>query len=355
MAGFAVTAGVATAPMVGVRPRCVPRPTSAPTFPATPPTRADRRARPHTPRARPHLPLIDGPRKNGSRRRFHIPPRHPSPPLTLPHVLHPPRHARKTPASAPVKGGYGLASFSGLKAAPSELSKRSVTLADKVTASLSAAGRSGKGSRSVATMMPIGVPRVPYKTPNENSWQWVDIWNCLYRERIVWIGQTIDEELGNQLVATMLYLDSVDKSGKDIYLYINTEGGEVVPTMAILDTMKHINSDVGCVAFGSARAMGGMLLACGKKGKRAALPNTCVMLHHPAGAARGQASDINNEGKELLKIRAKINQMVAEATGKTPEQVHQDIRRDFHLTAEKALDYGIVDKVLYKRRGAGAR
>ena len=293
--------------------------------------------------------------KKGSRRRFHIPPRHPSPPLTLPHVLHPPRHARKTPASAPVKGGYGLASFSGLKAAPSELSKRSVTLGDKVTASLSAAGRSGKGSRSVATMMPIGVPRVPYKTPNENSWQWVDIWNCLYRERIVWIGQTIDEELGNQLVATMLYLDSVDKSGKDIYLYINTEGGEVVPTMAILDTMKHINSDVGCVAFGSARAMGGMLLACGKKGKRAALPNTCVMLHHPAGAARGQASDINNEGKELLKIRAKINEMVAEATGKTPEQVHQDIRRDFHLTAEKALDYGVVDKVLYKRRGAGAR
>jgi len=355
MAGFAVTAGVATAPMVGVRPRCVPRLTSAPTFPATPPTRADRRARPHTPRARPPLPLIDGPRKNGSGRRFHIPPRHFSPPLTLPHLPRPPRHARKTPASAPVKGGYGLASFSGLKAAPSELSKRSVTLGDKVTASLSAAGRSGKGSRSVATMMPIGVPRVPYKTPNENSWQWVDIWNCLYRERIVWIGQTIDEELGNQLVATMLYLDSVDKSGKDIYLYINTEGGEVVPTMAILDTMKHINSDVGCVAFGSARAMGGMLLACGKKGKRAALPNTCVMLHHPAGAARGQASDINNEGKELLKIRAKINEMVAEATGKTPEQVHQDIRRDFHLTAEKALDYGVVDKVLYKRRGAGAR
>lgn len=355
MAGFAVTAGVATAPMVGVRPRCVPRPTSASTFPATPPTRADRRARSHTPRARPPLPLIDGPRKNGSGRRFHIPPRHFSPPLTLPHLPRPPRHARKTPASAPVKGGYGLASFSGLKAAPSELSKRSVTLGDKVTASLSAAGRSGKGSRSVATMMPIGVPRVPYKTPNENSWQWVDIWNCLYRERIVWIGQTIDEELGNQLVATMLYLDSVDKSGKDIYLYINTEGGEVVPTMAILDTMKHINSDVGCVAFGSARAMGGMLLACGKKGKRAALPNTCVMLHHPAGAARGQASDINNEGKELLKIRAKINEMVAEATGKTPEQVHQDIRRDFHLTAEKALDYGVVDKVLYKRRGAGAR
>ena len=204
-------------------------------------------------------------------------------------------------------------------------------------------------------MMPIGVPRVPYKTPNENSWQWVDIWNCLYRERIIWVGQVIDEELGNQLVATMLYLDSVDKSGKDIYLYINTEGGDIVPTMAILDTMKHINSDVGCVGFGSARAMGGMLLACGTKGKRAALPNTCIMLHHPAGAARGQASDIANEGRELLKIRTKINNMVAEATGKSPEQVHENIRRDFHLTAEKALDYGIIDKVLYKRKMGSAR
>ena len=109
------------------------------------------------------------------------------------------------------------------------------------------------------------------------------------------------------------------------------------------------------VAFGSARAMGGMLLACGAKGKRAALPNTCVMLHHPAGAARGQASDINNEGRELLKIREKINQMVSGATGQPVEKIRQDIRRDFHLTAEQALDYGVIDKVLYKRRGAGAR
>ena len=270
--------------------------------------------------------------------------------------VRPPSRARAVSSRAPARA-YGMASFSGLKAAPAEpaiAGRRVATFADKVTASLRGA-RNGRGARSVATMMPIGVPRVPYKTPNENSWQWVDIWNCLYRERIVWIGQTIDEELGNQLVATMLYLDSVDKSGKDIYLYINTEGGEVVPTMAILDTMKHIKSDVGCVAFGSARAMGGMLLACGAKGKRAALPNTCVMLHHPAGAARGQASDINNEGRELLKIRAKINEMVAEATGQSVEKVHDDIRRDFHLTAEQALDYGVVDKVLYKRRGAGAR
>lgn len=247
-----------------------------------------------------------------------------------------------------------MGSFSGLKAAPVEFAKRSESLGAKVRAAVSAAGRGGSGNRSTATMMPIGVPRVPYKTPNENSWQWVDIWNCLYRERIVWVGQIIDEELGNQLVATMLYLDSVDRSGKDIYLYLNTEGGDIVPTMAILDTMKHITSDVGCVAFGSARAMGGMLLACGAKGKRAALPNTCVMLHHPAGAARGQASDIANEGRELLKIRTKIDSMLSEATGKSPEVIHENIRRDFHMTAEKALDYGVIDKVLYKRK-VGAR
>ena len=245
-----------------------------------------------------------------------------------------------------------MPTHSGLKANPLAMARdRVATLGDKVHASLAVAGGSGKGTRSVATMMPIGVPRVPYKTPNENSWQWVDIWNCLYRERIVWVGQTIDEELGNQLVATMLYLDSIEKGGKDIYLYINTEGGEVVPTMAILDTMGHVKSDVGCVGFGSARAMGGMLLANGTKGKRAALPNTCIMLHHPAGVARGSASDIHNEGKELLKIRTKINNMVSRATGQPVEKVHEDIRRDFHLTAEQALDYGIVDKVLYKRRG----
>ena len=250
------------------------------------------------------------------------------------------------------KAAYCMPTHSGLKANPLAMARdRVATLGDKVHASLAVAGGSGKGTRSVATMMPIGVPRVPYKTPNENSWQWVDIWNCLYRERIVWVGQTIDEELGNQLVATMLYLDSIEKGGKDIYLYINTEGGEVVPTMAILDTMGHVKSDVGCVGFGSARAMGGMLLANGAKGKRAALPNTCIMLHHPAGVARGSASDIHNEGKELLKIRTKINNMVSRATGQPVEKVHEDIRRDFHLTAEQALDYGIVDKVLYKRRG----
>ena len=229
--------------------------------------------------------------------------------------------------------------------------RRAATFAERAGGAVDAPRT--RGGRATKTMMPIGVPRVPYKTPNENMWQWVDIWNCLYRERIIWIGQTIDEELGNQLVATMLFLDSADRN-KPMYLYINSEGGQIVPTMAILDTMKHLNAEVGTVGFGSARAMGGLLLASGAKGKRAALPNTCIMLHHPSGVARGSASDVQNEGKELMRIRGQINKKISDITGRPVEQVSEEIRRDKHFTPEAALDYGIIDKILYRPR-AGAR
>lgn len=225
---------------------------------------------------------------------------------------------------------------------------RMKTLGEAVAARVRGGGR---GGRATKTMMPIGVPRVPYKTPNESSWQWVDIWNCLYRERIIWIGQTIDEELGNQLVATMLFLDSVDRN-KPMYLYINSEGGQIVPTMSIMDTMKHLRSQVGTVGFGSARAMGGLLLASGAKGKRAALPNTCIMLHHPSGVARGSASDVHNEGRELMRIRTQINKRISDITGRPVEVVSEEIRRDKHFTAEQALEYGIIDKILYRPRSA---
>ncbi len=122
--------------------------------------------------------------------------------------------------------------------------------------------------RQVTRMMPIGVPRVPYRTPKEGSWQWVDIWNCLYRERIIFLSKAVDDELGNQLVATMLYLDSENK--KDMNLYINCSGGEVVPCLAIHDTMRHVKSDVGTVGFGGCMGMSGFLLAVGKKVRRGA-------------------------------------------------------------------------------------
>jgi len=213
--------------------------------------------------------------------------------------------------------------------------------------------RAGKGTsgpvRDRVTMMPIGVPKVPYRTPGENSWQWVDIWNCLYRERIIFLGQHIDEEMGNQLVGTMLYLDSIDGS-KDMYLYINSMGGDVVPTLAIYDTMTFCKSDVGTVGFGGAMAMGGFLLATGAKGKRAVLPNTKIMIHQPSGAARGQAADIYNEAKELLRLRTYLSTVLAKAVDKPVERVKKEFQRDYYFSPKEAVDYGVIDRVIYPRK-----
>ena len=166
--------------------------------------------------------------------------------------------------------------------------------------------------------MPIGVPRVPFRTPKEGLWTWVDIWNCLYRERIIFVGQGLTDEFANQLVSTMLFLDSENQ--KDITLYVNCPGGDVVPTLSIHDAMRHLGSDVGTIAFGGAYAMGGFLLASGTKGKRMALPNTLIMLHSPSGTARGQASDIMNESKELIRVRAYLAERLGDCTGHTMEQ-----------------------------------
>lgn len=208
----------------------------------------------------------------------------------------------------------------------------------------------GGATRQVTRMMPIGVPRVPYRTPKEGTWQWVDIWNCLYRERIIFLSKPVDEELGNQLVATMLYLDSENK--KDMNLYINCSGGEVVPSLAIHDTMRHIKSDVGTVGFGGCMGMSGFLLAVGKKGKRVALQNTRIMVHHPSGAARGQASDINREAKELLRIRDYMDSILAQATGQSFEKVARDFSRNKYFDTTEAQEYGLIDQVVRPRRNS---
>lgn len=204
--------------------------------------------------------------------------------------------------------------------------------------------------RQVTRMMPIGVPRVPYRTPKEGSWQWVDIWNCLYRERIIFLSKPVDEELGNQLVATMLYLDSENK--KDMNIYINCSGGEVVPCLAIHDTMRHIKSDVGTVGFGGCMGMSGFILAVGAKGKRNVLQNTHIMIHHPSGTARGQASDINREAKELLRIRDYMDTILANATGQPFERVAKDFSRNMYFDAKEALEYGVIDNIVKPRRSA---
>lgn len=214
----------------------------------------------------------------------------------------------------------------------------------KTHSAVAAAGCSGGPRRQVTRMMPIGVPRVPYRTPKEGGWQWVDIWNCLYRERIMFIGKAVDDELGNQLVATMLYLDSENK--KDINMYINCSGGEVVPCLAMFDTMKHIGSDVATVGFGACMGMSGFLMSVGKKGKRYVLPNTTIMMHHPSGVARGQASDIQNEARELMRVRNYVNGVLSVATGQNQETIQKDFNRNMYFNPAEALEYGLIDNVL---------
>mmetsp|Transcript_9392 Transcript_9392/g.34451 ORF Transcript_9392/g.34451 Transcript_9392/m.34451 type:complete len:254 (+) Transcript_9392:178-939(+) len=207
--------------------------------------------------------------------------------------------------------------------------------------------RSSMNSRRVVTMMPVGVPKVPVRKRGENVWQWTDLYNCLYQDRIIFVGQGIDEELGNTLVATMLFLDSEDQ--KPMSLYINCPGGDVVPTLAIHDTMRHVKSPVGTVGFGMCASMGGMLLACGDKGRRSTLPHTTIMLHQPSGAARGQASDMKNEADELLRLRKYIWGIFSEATGRPVEQVEQELARDRYFTPDEAMEYGLVDRVIRPR------
>jgi ATP-dependent Clp protease, protease subunit len=196
--------------------------------------------------------------------------------------------------------------------------------------------------------MPIGVPKVPYRMPGEQYTQWIDIYNRLYRERIIFLGRDVDDEIANQIIAVMLYLDSEDP-GKDISLYINSPGGMVTSGMAIYDTMQHIKSDVVTICVGLAASMGSFLLAAGTKGKRLALPHSRIMIHQPSGGTRGQASDIEIEAREILRIRGQLNQIYADNTGQPLEKIEKDMDRDFFMSAEEAKAYGLIDHVVEER------
>ncbi|MEM9245303.1 MAG: ATP-dependent Clp protease proteolytic subunit, partial [Cyanobacteria bacterium P01_F01_bin.153] len=160
--------------------------------------------------------------------------------------------------------------------------------------------------------MPIGIPQVPYRLPGSQYTQWISIYNRLYQERIIFLGKEVDDEIANEIVAVMLYLDSED-SGKDIVLYINSPGGSVTAGMAIYDTMQHIQSNVVTICVGLAASMGAFLLSAGEKGKRLALPHSRIMIHQPSmGGFRGQATDIDIEAKEILRTRKQLDQVLAD-------------------------------------------
>lgn len=196
--------------------------------------------------------------------------------------------------------------------------------------------------------MPIGVPKVPYKMPGGYDTQWINIYDRLYRERIIFLGRDVDDEIANQIIAVMLYLDSED-SGKDIILYINSPGGMVSAGMAIFDTMQHIKSDVVTICVGLAASMGSFLLAAGAKGKRLALPHSRIMIHQPSGGTRGQATDIQIEAKEILRLRHQLNNIYAKNTGKPIEKIEKDMDRDYFMSAEEAKEYGLIDRVIEDR------
>lgn len=174
-----------------------------------------------------------------------------------------------------------------------------------------------------------------------------DIFSRLLRERIIFLGTAIDDMVANLIVAQMLLLDS-ENPEKDIMLYINSPGGSVTAGFAIYDTMQHIRSDVSTICLGQAASMGAFLLAAGTKGKRMALPHSRVLIHQPLGGAQGQATDIEIQAAEIIRIKKSLNEILSTNTGQSLKKIEKDTDRDYIMTPTEALEYGMIDKVITK-------
>ena len=172
-----------------------------------------------------------------------------------------------------------------------------------------------------------------------------DIYSRLLKDRIIMLGSTIDDNVANAIVSQLLFLEAEDPE-KDIFLYINSPGGSVTAGMAIYDTMQFIKPDVQTICIGMAASMGSFLLTAGAKGKRFALPNAEIMIHQPLGGAQGQATEIEIAARHILKTREKLNKILAERTGQPVEVIEKDTDRDNFMSAEEALNYGLIDKIM---------
>ena len=176
-----------------------------------------------------------------------------------------------------------------------------------------------------------------------------DIYSRLLQDRIIFLGGEVDDDLANLVIAEMLFLEA-DDPDKDIFLYINSPGGSVSAGLAIYDTMQYIKCEVSTICMGLAASMGAFLLAAGAKGKRKALPNAEIMIHQPSGGASGQATDISIHAEQILYVKKRLNEILAERTGKPYEEVCRDTERDNFMTAEQAMAYGLVDEIVPARR-----
>ncbi len=194
--------------------------------------------------------------------------------------------------------------------------------------------------------MPVYIPIVIEQTGRtERAY---DIYSRLLKERIIFLGSPIDDYVANLVIAQLLYLEAEDPE-KDIMLYINSPGGLVSAGLAIYDTMQYIKPDVCTICVGQAASMAAVLLAAGAKGKRYALPHSRIMLHQPMGAFQGQATEVEIQAKEILRLRDILNEILAKHTGQDKKRIAKDTERDFYMSSEEAQKYGIIDHILYKR------
>ena len=175
-----------------------------------------------------------------------------------------------------------------------------------------------------------------------------DIYSRLLRDRIVFIGQPIDDNVANTVIAQMLFLE-VEDAKKDIKLYINSPGGLVTSGLAIYDTMQYIKPDISTICMGQAASAAALLLAAGTPGKRLSLPNANILIHQPMGGARGQATDVGIQARQIIKIKDRLNDIFVKHTGQSKEKIEQDTDRDFYMTAEEAKKYGLIDKVIMRK------
>ena len=191
---------------------------------------------------------------------------------------------------------------------------------------------------------------VPYVVEQTNRGERsYDIFSRLLNDRIIFLGEEVNDTTASLVVAQLLYLEAQDPD-KDIQMYINSPGGSVTAGMAIYDTMQYIKCDVSTICIGMAASMGAFLLSSGTKGKRIALPNAEIMIHQPSGGARGQATDMNIQVEQILRIKKRLNAILAERTGQPVEKIAADTERDNYLTAAEAKDYGLIDEIIEPRR-----
>ncbi len=193
------------------------------------------------------------------------------------------------------------------------------------------------------TLIPIVVERT---ARGERAY---DIYSRLLRDRIIFIGQPIDDNVANTVIAQMLFLE-VEDPKKDMKLYINSPGGLVTSGLAIYDTMQYVQPDVSTICMGQAASAAALLLAAGTPGKRLSLPNANILIHQPMGGARGQASDVGIQARQILRIKDRLNEIFVEHTGQPKEKIERDTDRDFYMTAEEAKEYGLIDKVIESKK-----